>query len=282
MKKILVLGGSGMLGAPVARRLLADGYDVRLLARDPEKVQAMFGPDFEIVAGDAADGASLEKALAGCDGVHISIGGPAQAICAQKVAALAPGLALERISYISGATVVEQNSWFPMTAQKLKAEEAIRACGQPFTIFCPTWPMEQLPRFVRDGQPLVIGDQPVPFHWFAASDLARMVSAAYGRVEAANKKIFIHGPAALTIPAAVESYCQIFHPEVEQVPVMPIEAARSMAQSTGNEMLGFFAELMAYFEKVHEPGDPATAARPGDPWGGSAAIPGTSACDGSR
>ena len=52
MNKILILGGTGLLGAPVARRLQSDGFDVRLLARDREKARAMFDEPFEIVAGD--------------------------------------------------------------------------------------------------------------------------------------------------------------------------------------------------------------------------------------
>jgi hypothetical protein len=35
--------------------------------------------------------------------------------------------------------------------------------------------------------------------------------------------------------------------------------AKAMADSTGNDMLRFFAELMAYFKKVGEPGDPTEA-----------------------
>jgi uncharacterized protein YbjT (DUF2867 family) len=41
-KRILVLGGTGMLGGPVVRRLLADGFDVRVLARDPAKAHTGF------------------------------------------------------------------------------------------------------------------------------------------------------------------------------------------------------------------------------------------------
>jgi uncharacterized protein YbjT (DUF2867 family) len=259
MNKILILGGTGLLGVPVARRLQADGFAVRLLARDPDKARALFDDSFEVVAGDVTDVASLEKALADCDGVHISIAGPAELPAAQNVAALAPRLGLGRITYISGATAFEQNRWFPMTAAKLAAEEAIRACGVPFTLFCPTWPMEMLPRYARGGQPLMIGDQPLPVHWFAADDMARMISDAYQRQEAANKKLFVYGPEVITTVEALERYCRVFHPEVESVALIPIEAARGMAASTGNQMLGFFAELMAYFEKVGEPGDPTEA-----------------------
>ena len=259
MNKVLVLGGTGLLGAPVARRLQADGFAVRLLARDPAKARAMFDGSFEVVAGDVTDVDSLEAALAGCEAVHISIAGPAELPAAQNVSALALGLGLERITYISGATAFEENRWFPMTAHKLAAEEAIRACGVPYTIFCPTWPLEMLPRYARGGQPLMIGDGPLPVHWFAADDMARMISAAYQREDAANRKLFVHGPEAITTVEALERYCQAFHPQVESVPLMPIDAARATAASTGNQMLGFFAELMAYFEKVGEPGNPTEA-----------------------
>ncbi|MFN2224294.1 MAG: SDR family oxidoreductase [Candidatus Promineifilaceae bacterium] len=259
MEKILVLGGTGMLGEPVVRHMLANGMQVRLLARDPEKARAMFGETLEIVPGDATDPVAVEEALSGCDGVHISVGGPAERIAAENAATLASKHKLQRLTYISGATAFEQNRWFPMTEQKLEAEKAIRESGVPFTLFCPTWPMEQLPRFARGGQPLLVGDQPPPFHWFAADDFGRMVAAAYQNPDSAGKKLFVHGPEAMPMNEALSRYCRVFHPEVESVPLMPIEAARATAKSSGNQMLGFFAELMAYFEQVGEMGDPGEA-----------------------
>jgi uncharacterized protein YbjT (DUF2867 family) len=259
MKKVLVLGGTGMLGGPVARRLRADGFEVRLLARDPEKAGTIFGEPFETVTGDVTDLISLERGLAGCEGVHISIGGPVDRLSAENVAALAPRLGLERITYLSGATAAEKNRWFPMTAQKLEAEKAIRECGVPYTVFCPTWPMEQLPRLARGGEPLLVGDRPNPYHWFAAEDLGRMVSTAYQLEEAANKRFTVHGPEAMTMKEALERYCQAFYPDVESVSALPVDMARAMAESTGNQMLGFFAELMAYFDQAGEMGDPSEA-----------------------
>ena len=105
----------------------------------------------------------------------------------------------------------------------------------------------------------MIGDRPVTYHWFAADDLGRMVSTAYQLDEAANKRFFVHGPEAMTMKEALERYCQVCHPQVESVSVMPVDAARAVARSTGNQMLGFFAELMAYFDQVGETGDPAEA-----------------------
>jgi uncharacterized protein YbjT (DUF2867 family) len=258
-KSILVLGGTGMLGQPVARRLKEDGFQVRFLVRDVEKAKGSFDQAFEIVPGDVRDTDSLERAMEGCQGVHISVGGSVDQLSAENVAALAPKLGLERISYISGATAFEQNRWFPVTEQKLNAEKAIQECGVPYTIFCPTWPMEQLPRFAREGQPFLIGKQPSPLHWFAAEDLARMVSTAYQRKEAANKRLFVHGPEAKTMKHALEQYCQAFHPDGKPVSVMPIWLAKVMALLTRNQMLKFASQLMAYFDKIGEMGDPTEA-----------------------
>ena len=178
-KRILVLGGTGLLGEPVARKLLADGFTVRIMARSVDKARERFGVGFEITAGDVADIDSLRKAMQDCFGVHISVGGDVDQLSAENVASLAPELGVQRIGYISGATVREENGWFPMVAQKLNAEKAVRECGVPYSIFCPTWPMEMIARFARDGKPFMMGKQPLPVHLFAAEDLARMVSIAF-------------------------------------------------------------------------------------------------------
>jgi uncharacterized protein YbjT (DUF2867 family) len=258
-KRILVLGATGMLGKPVARHLNDAGFQVRILARDAAKARKLFDEAFEIEPGDVNDLASLDRAMADCYGVHISVGGAVDQISADNVAALAPKLGLAHITYVSGSTVCEENGWFPMTAQKLKAETAVIQSEIPYTIFCPTWPMEQLPRFVNNGQATLIGEKPIAWRWFATDDLGRMVANAYQREAALGKRLYVHGPEPFTMKAALTRYCETFHPEINSIDITPIDMARSVADSTGNQMLKFFAELMAYFEKVGEPGDPTEA-----------------------
>lgn len=261
MAKILVLGGTGMLGAPVVRRMAADGHEVRLLARKAAKAHSEFGDLCDIAVGDVADTGMLEKAMIGCDAVHVSVGGQVDLLSAENAAKLAPKAGLSRIGYVSGSTVREENRWFPMTDQKLKAEAAVQASGVPFTVFCPTWPMEQLPRFARDGSPSMIGKQPNPVHWFAADDMAAMVSKAYSTDEAADARFYIHGPEALTMREALERYCQAFYPDFGKVSSMPVWLAKLMGTVTRNDMLKFAAGLMAYFDKVSEGSDSPESAR---------------------
>ncbi len=258
-KRILVLGGTGLFGKPTVDQLLKGGFQVRVLARDPEKAKSLLPDEAEVVPGDVTDLAGLESALTDCWGAHISVGGPVDRLSAENVASLASKLGLQRIGYLSGATVAEENRWFPMVAQKLDAEKALRECGVPYTIFCPTWPMEQIARFARNGNPFLMGKQPLPVHFFAAVDLARMISVAFQKEEAANKRFYIYGPEALSMPEALRRYCQVLHPEVEKISAMPIWLARVIAGLTRNEAMKFAANLMGYFDKTQEVGDSAEA-----------------------
>jgi nucleoside-diphosphate-sugar epimerase len=105
---VLVLGGSGDLGAPVAQQLRGDGFQVRLLVRNRGRVTA-FNSDFDYAYGDVDDSASLQVALAGCDAMHVSVrGGPTaeqfdrvEHRGTARVAELAAREGVQRISYVS-------------------------------------------------------------------------------------------------------------------------------------------------------------------------------------
>jgi uncharacterized protein YbjT (DUF2867 family) len=49
MVTILVLGGTGLLGAPTVRRRAADRFGVRVLSRRANAARGMFGPTVDVV-----------------------------------------------------------------------------------------------------------------------------------------------------------------------------------------------------------------------------------------
>ena len=67
---ILVTGGSGFTGGYLARRLQADGYDVRLLIRSKEKADGLRSLGFKVVEGDLANASAVDQAVAGVDTIY--------------------------------------------------------------------------------------------------------------------------------------------------------------------------------------------------------------------
>ena len=58
--RALVLGSTGYIGGRLVPRLLAAGYRVRVLVRDPARLAAFdWGDEVEVVAGSATDAAAL-------------------------------------------------------------------------------------------------------------------------------------------------------------------------------------------------------------------------------
>jgi len=252
--KVLVIGASGLLAKPVIRHMDKAGFQLRLFSRSVN--QSMFDKEFELVQGDVFNLDDLNKAMTGCDAVHISLSTANEALAAKIATDSALQKGIKLISTISGCTVSVENRWFPMIENKYQAEQTIINSGIPYMIFRPTWFFESLDLMIRDGKAMLLGKQPNPSHWVAADDLARMVATAYRKPEAKNKVFFIFGPEQHLMKDLLEKYCKLRYPEIKKVSSVPIWMMKMIGQLTGNKQLKGVASLFAYFEKVNELGNP--------------------------
>ena len=74
---VLITGATGQVGNAIARRLAADGVEVRALVRSPERARVL--PEgVQPVFGDVTDAPSLRAALDGCATVYHAAGIPEQ------------------------------------------------------------------------------------------------------------------------------------------------------------------------------------------------------------
>jgi uncharacterized protein YbjT (DUF2867 family) len=252
--KILVIGASGLLAKPVVRHMDKAGFQLRLFSRSVN--QSMYDKEFEMVQGNVFNLNDLNKAMTGCDAVHLSLSTANEALAAKIVTDSALQKGIKLISTISGCTVSVENRWFPMIENKYQAEQTIINSGIPYMIFRPTWFFESLDLMIRDGKAMLLGKQPNPSHWVAADDLARMVATAYGKPEAKNKIFFIFGPEQHLMKDLLEKYCKLRYPEIKKVSSVPIWMMKMIGLFTGNKQLKGVASLFAYFEKVNELGNP--------------------------
>src|SRR6266536_214253 len=71
--KVLVTGGTGLVGSHTAAAIVRAGHDVRLLVRRPEQVPASLGPlgleVSDVVVGDVLDERAVSRAVEGCAAV---------------------------------------------------------------------------------------------------------------------------------------------------------------------------------------------------------------------
>src|SRR5258708_9738304 len=219
---ILVIGATGIVGAPVAQQLREDGYHVRLLVRDSKRAAAQLGSRFGYSQWRVADRETVKQALSGCTGVHISLqagSNPAdiervEHVGTVRVIELAANAPLAHLTYVAGMVVgAEVGSAVLDDHAKGRVEQALHQSGLSFTIFKPTYFMDTLPKQLQGKRALILGKQPHPLHLVAASDFGRMVSRAFQVPEAANKIFYIQGPEALTMGEALHLYCRMLEPK---------------------------------------------------------------------
>ncbi|HEV7591485.1 MAG TPA: SDR family oxidoreductase [Longimicrobium sp.] len=71
---VLVIGATQGTGRHVVRRLLRDGWSVRVLARDPARARAIFGDSVQVAPGDLTRAETLRPAIEGAGHVVLTAG----------------------------------------------------------------------------------------------------------------------------------------------------------------------------------------------------------------
>jgi uncharacterized protein YbjT (DUF2867 family) len=268
INRVLVIGATGVAGEPVARKLAKLGYTVRLLTKNVERARERFSPPFEVTLGDVRDPDSIACAIEDCDGVHLSVSPSSnddhpedfEPVAARNVAAAARVAGVQRITYVSGSTAFRKNDRFAPTRAKLDAEEAIRESGVPWTVFCPSWFMESLTRFINNKKAHVFGKFRHPWNWVAAEDFGRMVATSYGLDEVLGKRLHIHGPQGFTLPQTLDMYRMVVEPELE-ISQVALWKLRMLALISGKPGLKKILPFMRYMGRTPEGGDPDEANR---------------------
>ena len=146
---ILVTGATGNQGGAIARQLLADGYRVRAMTRNPdgERAKALAALGARLVQGDLDNTQSLERALDGAWGTYAvqsnQEGGVArEEEQGKRFAEIAKGAGIRHFVYSSVASA-DRGTGIPHFENKWRIERKIRSLSLPsYTILRPVFFME--------------------------------------------------------------------------------------------------------------------------------------------
>lgn len=134
--KVLVLGGTGMVGSQVVQELLARNVDVQVLTRNAEKA-ASLPEGAQAVIGDLLNPHAVRPLFDGVDGVFllnpVSISEASEGLFAVNNARMA---GVKRIVYMSVHNL-DSAIHLPHFGSKLPIELAVKASGIPYTILRP-------------------------------------------------------------------------------------------------------------------------------------------------
>ncbi|PWK83708.1 uncharacterized protein YbjT (DUF2867 family) [Lentzea atacamensis] len=188
---VAVTGATGRQGGAVARHLLAGGWRVRALTRDPssEKARRLADAGAEVVRADMADPATLRPAFAGAHGVFsvqnpMISGHDAEIVQGRNVGDVAAAAGVRHVVYGS-AGVARSGTGVRQWESKVVIKAHLESLGLPLTVLRPMAFMELMTD--KDFYPqvsmwhlmpkLIGGDRPLV--WLCADDLGAVAARAF-------------------------------------------------------------------------------------------------------
>ncbi|MEO8540803.1 MAG: complex I NDUFA9 subunit family protein [bacterium] len=224
--KVVVAGGTGLLGRTITAALLEAGHDVTVASRSNPTTDPI-DPRAHWVSADVTNPSTLAPALEGADAVvdavqfpnspienpkkgftfeHIDLGGTKNLVDAARA------VGVPRFIGISGVGA-DETARFHWLRYKAEEEQYIAASGVPYTILRGSWiygPRDvSLNRFLGFAKFLpfipVIGNGKTRINALFIGDLGAHVAAAVSRDDLRGRVFELGGPAILTMDQVIRA-----------------------------------------------------------------------------
>lgn len=229
-KIIAVTGATGQQGGAVARKLRADGWQVRALTRDPGKpaAQELKALGAEVMAGDLDNRAELDAAFQGAYGVFSvqnfwlpNVGFEGEIRQGKLVADAAKAAGVRHLVY-SSVGAAHRGMGQKHFESKWIVEQYIQSLQIPYTILRPAAFMENYNwsrAYILNGTFSGNGLRPDKKHQIiAVEDVAAFVALAFANPkEYLGKTIELAGD-ELTEPELAETFSRVIGRPVQLVP----------------------------------------------------------------
>lgn len=225
MKKLAVIGATGLLGQPVTNELLDAGYELSILTRNAEKAAKIWGNRVKIVEGDLQNPATLTSLLKDKEGLYVNLSVTPSSSKKdfqpereglQHILSAAKQAGIRRIGYVSSLVQLYQGmngfNWW-IFELKNQAVATIRNSGIPYTIFYPSTFMDNFDRgSYRQGKRILLAGQSLqPMYFIASNDFGKQVTVAFHNDSNDNKDYSIQGLETFTADDAAKVFIDNYY-----------------------------------------------------------------------
>lgn len=216
MKKVAVVGASGMLGEPVTLALARAGFAVTAITRDAGRMADRFPDGVRVVSADVRDVDSLVAAFEGQDFVHLNLSVDAESGMSgfqtegagmRNIITAARAAKVRRIGYLSALIHDTQKSdWWVLKLWR-QAIADLKSSGIPISIYYASNFMDTLPARHVFGDFLVMPAKGRKRQfWIAAADFGRQVACDLSHEGDDIREYSIQGPEAIGYEEAARRY----------------------------------------------------------------------------
>jgi nucleoside-diphosphate-sugar epimerase len=190
MKKIAIIGSTGMLGQPVTKAFIDAGFEVSLLVRNADKAKTLFGSKVRLVKGDINDASSLKELLTGQDAVYLNLSVEQSSgkndfqperEGLKNILEVSKASNIKRIGYLSSLVQFYTGiNWWVLDLKK-EAVQCIKQSGLTYSIFYPSTFMESFDKGAyRQGNNInLAGISKYQMYLIAGSDYGKQVVKAF-------------------------------------------------------------------------------------------------------
>lgn len=245
-KPVLVTGAAGMVGIHTCRELAKNGWQLRVLIRDPAKAATALGQlPLEFRVGDVRDATTLRSSLGGCGAViHLAAIAiekkgesyrESNTLATDRLISAARAEGVHRVIFMS-QNGADSRSPYPFLRSKGLAQDSIKSSGLQWTVLRPSvifGPEDQfvnvLGRLIR-LTPVIFplpGGGTARFQPIAADDVARAVRLSLEKKETVHQSYDLGGAVPLTLRQMTERILTVMGTHRTLVPV-PVKALRPM------------------------------------------------------
>jgi (4-alkanoyl-5-oxo-2,5-dihydrofuran-3-yl)methyl phosphate reductase len=248
---ILVTGATGNIGSEVLAQLVQAGHAVRVLARDPAKLEKYAGK-IEVVKGDLSKPETLDAAFTGVDKAFLLFNAGDLPTLAGNATDAAKKAGVKHIVMLSSASVVDEKPT-QIGRWHIAGEAKVKASGIPWTMIQPgafaSNTFQWADSIKKNGAVfLPMGEgklTPIDPHDIA--DVAVKVLTEPGHE---GKSYELSGPEALTTDEQLAKISAAIGKPLKYVNVTPEAAREGMAKAGMPEV--FINAMLEISERVRE------------------------------